>query len=228
MCKWLSYMNISAPAASFYRLFSSGLPTYDLIISPVGTDWDSLLRSLIKTFKLTNWTRHGRSCLGESLQLSAIPTWRAPVTVAPQSNNESWWKVAESSVSHLASSQSLVSSQSVSSSLQKTDLGSPGPPREFINGCAHRRSRDIQLHDGCSCGQTWASYLEFTFHSPCHRRTTGEVPQLEGTWKDINHGLFCSPSCKPLLNICSQIAPLPTNPKYFAFFHLLMWQHFYS
>lgn len=47
-------MDISVPAANFYRLFSRGLPTDDWVNSPVGFDWDTILRTLIKTFKLTN------------------------------------------------------------------------------------------------------------------------------------------------------------------------------
>lgn len=53
LCKRLSCKDISVFAASFYRLFSRGLPTDDWINSPVGSDWDTILRTLIKTFKLT-------------------------------------------------------------------------------------------------------------------------------------------------------------------------------
>lgn len=87
LCKRLSCKDISVSAASFYRLFSRGLPTDDWINSPVGSDWDTVLRTLIKTFKLTNWTKHWRSCLGESLHPFKIPTWRAHVSAVLQSNN---------------------------------------------------------------------------------------------------------------------------------------------
>lgn len=47
-------MDISVSAENFYRLFSHGLPTDDWVNSPVGSDWDTILRMLIKIFKLTN------------------------------------------------------------------------------------------------------------------------------------------------------------------------------
>lgn len=134
----------------------------------------------------------------------------------------------QSSVSHLASSQSLVSSQSISLSVQKTGLGSPGPRREFVTGCAHRHSRDTQLHHGCNCGQTWPSYLKFTFHSLCHGRATRRCLSWNRHGKRTIMGLPAPTnsvtSHRLLLSICNQIYPPLTNPKYFFFFHLLMWQ----
>lgn len=151
-------------AASSYRLFSCGLPTDDWIHSPVGSNWDAILRTLIKTFKLTNWTKHPRNCLGESLHPFKIPPWRAHLPAVLQSHNWLWQKVARKSVSRLAWSQSLVFSQSISSPVCKTGLGSPGLLREFFAGCEWTHSCDIQLQR-CNSGWTWTSYLGFNFHS---------------------------------------------------------------
>lgn len=200
-------------------LVSCGLPTDDLINSPVGSNWDTILRTLIKTFKLTNWTKHWRSCLGESLNPFKIPPWKAYLSARLQLHNWLWQKVARRSFSLLAWSHSIVSSQSISSPVCKTGLGSPELLREFIAGCEWRHNCDIQLQ-WCKGGQTWTSYLGFNFHSLCPQGTTGKMAQQEGTWKCNSQGfLLLQISCKLFPNTCNQMVGLSANLKYFHFFH---------
>lgn len=63
-------------------------------------------RMLTKIFRQCYWAKHRRSRLGQLLQLSKIPSRRAPITVIQKLN-------CDGSVNHLLSSCPVVSSQSL-------------------------------------------------------------------------------------------------------------------
>lgn len=101
---------------------------HNLILSAAeittGTLWragpGSPRRMFTNTFRHSDWAKHGRSCLRHLLQLSKIPSQRAPITIIQKFN-------CGGSVNHLLCSWSAVSSQSLVPSVR---LGFPGSPRE--------------------------------------------------------------------------------------------------
>lgn len=98
---------------------------------------DSPPKMLTITFRHSDWAKHSRSCLWQLLQLSKIPSQRAPIIIIQKCN-------CDDSVSHLLSSWPVVPSQPLAPSVLRL-TGLPRPPRELV----------VLVPWVCAQAQTW-------------------------------------------------------------------------